>query len=221
MLLAHAPEPDLLERGGAKEIANRLRKAVQLRDDCREAKGAVAAAEREVKAAEQRDRVEHAKAIARSRSAVLEPKHKAGAEEALEAAERRYQALILAVEDSTAALLEIAEDEAGGVAVVARRQREASAADIRRASEQVIAALDSFEQVLGAARWTSDPQTRRWRPALRTAEVGKVRLDKVLASLDALGDWLEQLPLPGEEPEEPTIRFRWSGIGQVAPPPGS
>jgi hypothetical protein len=77
----------------------------------------------------------------------------------LEAARRRHDALVLAVEDSVDRFLETT-DEADRVTEIARRQREESAAAIREASERVVQAVDHFEQVLGAARWCADPQTR-------------------------------------------------------------
>jgi hypothetical protein len=136
-----------------------VRKALQLRDDCRAAKRGVADAERALKQAQWRDRQELAEALSRSRTANPEPKHSERAEAALEAARRRHDALVLAVEDSVDRFLETT-DEADRVTEIARRQREESAAAIREASERVVQAVDHFEQILGAARWCADPQTR-------------------------------------------------------------
>jgi hypothetical protein len=49
----------------------------------------------------------------------------------------------------------------------------------------------------------------------------RIRLDRALAAVEELPEALRSQPLPGEEPEAATVTFGWSGLGRVAPPPGS
>lgn len=62
--------------------------------------------------AEKLDRTEHARAVAKSRNATLEPKHAERARQALEDAERRYEALEQATETAADELIEIGSAEA-------------------------------------------------------------------------------------------------------------
>jgi hypothetical protein len=123
---------------------------------------------------------------------------------------------------ATNGFLEVADAEAGRVTEVARKQREESAAAIREVSGRVVKAIDDFEQTLGAARCCADPQTRRWRVALRTGTAARVNIGELLTALAALGDWFEAQALPSEEPEEPRTywgasagRMTSRGPGQV------
>jgi hypothetical protein len=171
------------------------------------------------------DRAAHAKAVAGrgGDTVALEDEHTARAEAERDEPAKRYEALAQATEDPVEAFTKASETEAQQVAEVAREQREASAAEVRRATEQIAAALDNFEALLGAARWTADPNRRRWRSALRTIETGRprVRVDRVLAALEELPAALEAQPLPAEESEPATVQFGHRAVGKVYPPPGS
>jgi hypothetical protein len=216
VLLARAPEPALLERAGAGKMAKTLRRALSLRDDCRKARAELQQAERALKTAEARDREEHARAIAKSRNAALEPKHAEEAERRLAEARRRVEALVLAVEDAATAYFNAGEEEAETAAEAAREQRERSAAEIRRAHETVVAAIDAYEDLATAANATADPTSKRPRPALRSAEVARVRNDKGLAWLDALGAWIEEQQLAAEVEAAPKVYFGWHGGTQAS-----
>jgi hypothetical protein len=66
-----------------------------------------------------------------------------------------------------------------------------------------------------AARWCADPQTRKWRVALRTGRAARTNIGEALAALAALGDWIEAQALPGEEPEEQAGTFWGPSAGRV------
>ena len=219
--LTRAPAPELLERAGASRMAKALRRALQLRDDCSAAKAKLQEAERAVKVAEAQDRQAHARAIARSRSAVLQPAHTEEAERKVGDLRRRHEALVVATEEAANAYYAAGEQEAEKAAEAAREQRERSADELRRAHEMVVAALDNFEDLCCAANASANPTAKRPRPALRSAEVARIRNDKGLAWLGALAGWIEEQRLAAEAEEEPGIKFGWPKPGQLGPPPGS
>jgi hypothetical protein len=217
-VLTRAPSPDLLERAGATKMAKALRRALSLRDDCSASKADLLAAERAVTAAQAKDREEHAHAIAKSRSATLEATHTEEAKRRVEEYRRRYEALATATEAATAAYLAAGEQEAETAAQAAREQRERSAAELRRAHELVVSAIDAYEDLATAANATANPSLKRPRPLLRSAEIGKpaIRIDNGLAWLAALAGWIEDQRLAAEMEPEAVVRFGWSG-GTQAP----
>jgi hypothetical protein len=56
--------------------------------------------------------------------------------------------------------------------------------------------------------------------ALRTASVARVNIGQLLEALAALGDWVEQQPLPDEEQPAPGVAWGWGQVGQTTPAPG-
>jgi hypothetical protein len=218
--LSRAPSPELLERAGAVRMARALRRAIGLRDDCSTAKAELLEAERAVKIAQARDRQAHARAITKSRSAVLEPAHTEEAERKVAALRRRHEALVVATEDAANAYYEAGEQEAEKAAEAAREQRQRSAAELRRAHEMVVAALDDYADLATAANATADPTSKRPRPPLRSAEVARIRNDRGLAWLEALANWLGAQQLAAEVEPDPGIHFGWCG-GKQEQPPGS
>jgi hypothetical protein len=200
------PDPDLLEQGGATGLAKRLRKAIELRTDC---SGPKPPSETPSRRTSRRSSKTGPSTPRRSHAP---QRHLGGnprrpGQDCRGGHTARYNALVLAVEQQADEIFSVAEQEADQVREAARQQRERSASELRAASEQVNAALDSFEALLGAARFASDPGVRSWRVALRSAEFRRTRLDEALRILAELGDWLERQPLSGEEPDEPRIVF--------------
>jgi hypothetical protein len=209
-----APSPSALE-AHAPKLAKALKHALALRDDRKQAQRVLREAEARVRQAQARDRARNAEAVAKNRSAVLEDTHAAAAREEVETAQRRYEALTVALQQAIKSYTTAAEPEAERLVEAARRQRQESAAAIREASAQVVAAIDNFESLLGAAKWASNPTTRRWKTPLRTGKAARTNVGELLESLDALGDWVEAQPLPGEEQPEPGVAFGW---GQLTSP---
>jgi hypothetical protein len=137
----------------------------------------------------------------------------------VERAERRFQAVALATDQIADELYGMAPDEAPKVIEAGRRTRERSVQTIAEATERIVQALNDAEAALGLAKWASAPGDKRWRTALMTMEIGqqRVRLDRVIAALEALPAVLESTPLPDEEQPEPEVRFGWAGGTQQAP----
>jgi hypothetical protein len=224
-MLSHVPSPKLLREAGAGKTAKAIERAIELRNRCSEAKAAMLSAEREVRQAAQVDRAEHARTVARSPNAKLEPTNAERAERELADAKRRYEALCTAVETAADELFETGGADADKVAEAARTVRERSVARVERAAQEVAQAVDELQAALGVAAWSAQPSSRKWRVALGTATIGRrhggIPIAQVVEALRELPAILEAQQLPAERTEEPTITFGWSGIGAGQTRPGS
>jgi hypothetical protein len=216
-VLEHVPDPALLREAGAGKVAKAIERALELRARCREAKAALRNAEQDVRKAEQVDRAEHARAVARSRNATLEPKNTEPAERELAEVTRRHEALCLAVENAAKELLEVGAAEREKLVEAASRARERAVARVERAAEEIEAAVAEEQAALSVARWAQDPSSRRWKVALASGEVNHIRIDKLVAGNAALAPWLADQPLPGEEVEPAKVYFGYGGGTQQSP----
>lgn len=140
-------------------------------------------------------------------------KHAERAERELADAKRRYEALRLAVETAADELLEVGAAERDKLIESARQARERAVAQVDRAASDIEQAIAEEQAALSVAHWAQDPTRRRWKVALASGEVGRpaVRIDRLIAGNAALGPWLGDQPLPGEEPPERVIKFGWGG----------
>ena len=148
---------------------------------------------------------------------MLEPKHAEAAQQALEDAERRYEALEQATETAADELIEVGSAEADTLLEAARKVREQSVARVERAAEEIEQAVAEEQGAISIARWAQDPSRRRWRVALASGEVSRpgIRIDRLIAANAALAPWLAQQPLPDEEAEEARVHFGWGGGTQA------
>ena len=161
-----------------------------------------------MKRAEGRDRLEHSHQVAEDPRAKLVPVHVQRAERELAEAQRRSDALNLATESAVDELL---ADVSEAVLEAARTTRARSAEEVRAAAAMVAAAVDRLEAGLSAAKWASEPGTKRWRQALRQVTVGQgnsaIAIDTMLHALEALPEVLLDLRVADEEEEAAAVRF--------------
>jgi hypothetical protein len=220
-VLEQLPDPEALRAAGAERAGEAIQKAVSLRDEAARAKAAVREAERRLKAAEREDLRDQARKVAERPDTKLTAKRTEAARRQLEDAERRHRALALATEDATDRLLgEVTGDEAVKLAEAARKVRERSVQRVERAVREIEEAIADEQAALSIARWARSPESRKWRVPLGIAELNHIRIDKLVAANAALAPYLARQPVPGEEPEEPGIRFGHAAIGTVPVQPG-
>lgn len=218
-VLASAPDPSLLAE--AKQTRKLLEKALRLREGVRDAQRQVREAERAVEQARKQDRAANAEAISRRPDAKVTNTRTEAAEKRLEQARVRLEAVMQATEDAADVLVAEGSREADKLRQVAEKVTAKTVERVRRATEEIEAALQEQEQAIGISRWAADPSAKRWKVSLQTLEPGKpaIRVDRLIGSLRALPDLLARQVEP-QEPE-PGVAFGWSGLGKVAPPPGT
>jgi hypothetical protein len=219
LLLAGAPDPSLLAE--AKQTRKLLEKALRLREGVRDAQRQVREAEQAVERARKQDRAANAEAISRRPDAKVTNTRTEAAEMALEQAKVRLEAVTQATEDAADVLVAEGAQEADKLRRVAEKVTAKTVERVRRATEEIEAALQEQEEAIGISRWAADPSVKRWRVPLKTLEPGRpgIRVDRLLAALQALPDLLARQVEP-QEPE-PGVAWGWSGLGRVAPPPGA
>jgi hypothetical protein len=217
-VLSAAPSPALLRDAGAPKTARAIEKALDLRKRCSEAKAALNEAQRAVQQAELRDRSEHAQAVAKSRTATLEPKHAEPARQALAGAERHYEALVEATET---AALNWSRSAAPRRTRCSRRhgksgsaQWSASNAPPRRSSGRWPSSRP--RPASPSRRQTPARSAGRWRSGRGEVSRPSIRIDRLVAGNAALAPWLAQQPLPDEETERPRVYFGWHGGTQAS-----
>jgi hypothetical protein len=224
-MLGYVPSAGELRAAGAGRTAEKVARAVELRDRAREARRATEEARAALRQAEAVDRSEHAAQVAEDPEAKLTPKHVQRAERRLEDLERRHRALVEATEVATSELIEVGEQESEALVAAARATRTRAVEEVAAAAERIEAQVDGLQRALSIARWSTEPDSRRWKVGLGAAHVGKrhggVPIAQLIEGVRELADVLSAQPTPDEEREQPGIKFGWPKPGQLGPPPGS
>jgi hypothetical protein len=87
------------------------------------------------------------------------------------------------------------------------------------AIERIAASVDALERAVSVARWSTAPDSRRWKTGLKRYPVGKrhggTPAGELLETLRALPTVLAAVELPGEEREPAKLYFGYGGGKQA------